>query len=237
MDSQSTTVSVPSVSLVVSAVSADSSALESLASNIGRLGLESTWVVDQPQMAKVLAKRIAGCQFAAAVTARSPQRLRSELANLQIAVQAISQTDVVVVAGDPEQLRSRAAMLADSGIKAVVPLTLESSAAKSPRQLPCGLWQLDPTVAFPMVRSRWSLLPARRPSLKDLLAGGSVCTAAIDLGQVSGRDVHSFSQLIEEIAFAKRELQLEVFAIGQQASALANRHEVKPQRSILRRAA
>lgn len=226
-----------SICLLVNAVAADSRMSQNLASACGKLGLTSTWIVDQSSQAKVLADSMAGFELAAAASARSPQRLRTEITNLQAGLQAISGTEVSVVAGEPHQLRSRAALLADMGISVVVPLAPSTSEAKQPRQLPYGLWQLDPTVTLPRARTRWSLLPARRPCVAQLTSAGPSSLAALTLSQASNSDVNSYLKLLQEVATSSRQDEIKVVTAGQMATALSSQNETKPQRSILRRAA
>lgn len=236
--SQASPSNVPSVSLLinVTAATTNSASIQSVASAVRQSQLPTTWIVDQPRQAQVLAAAVAEFESAALITARSPQRLRSELANLQAGLLAVTGKPLSVVAGDPQQLRSRAAMLADLGISAVLPDQLPAAGSKPPRQLPCGLWQLDPTISLPQQRGRWSLLPTRRPSLSQAV-GGATCIVSLDLAQASSRDLQSFTRLLEEAAQGRRDQQLNVVRVSQLAAQLAQRNEVKPQRSILRRAA
>ncbi len=234
---------VSSVALVINLAEQTASGAQFLAPLLTRLELPATWVVDQPQQAKVLAdKQLAAVnhELALTVEARSPQRLRSELANLQAAVQAVSGQEVSVVVGDPQQLRSRAALLADLGICAVVADSLQPGPAKPPRQLPCGLWQFDPAMSLPQASHRWSWLTARRPTLKHLLAAetsGDQKVVTIDLERANNRELQGCEQLLQEIAEASSQRQLQVATVRELALALASEREVRPQRSILRRAA
>jgi len=238
---------VPSVSLVInlSATSAEQFAAGArfFAPLLGKLALPATWVVDEPRQAKMLAERQlapSGCELALTVAARTPQRLRTELADLQAAVYAISGHKISVVAGDPEQLRSRAALLADLGIAAVVSGSQQPGPAKPPRLLPCGLWQFDPAMTLPQPRHRWSWLTARRSTLRRLLAAetsGDHKVVAIDLAQASDRDLQGYEQLLHEIADGSRQQPLRVATVRELAAELASQREVQPQRSILRRAA
>ncbi len=231
---------VPSVALVINLASptAEQTAAgaQRLTPVLDKLRLPATWVIVHPRQAKVLA----GHGLAVAVEARSPQRLRSELSNLQATVQAASGQEVSVVVGDPQQLRSRASLLADLGVAAVISATQQPGPTKPPRQLPCGLWQFDPAMTLPQPRHRWSWLTSRRPSLQQLLAdetSGILKVAAIDLGRASDRDLQNCEQLLQEISEAAEQQQLQVATISEMAAELASQREVKPQRSILRRAA
>ncbi len=234
---------VPSVALVINLASADVEQTAARAQLLGQLQMPATWVIDEPRQAKVLADRLlasAGHELALTVEARTPQRLRSELANLQAAVRTVSGQEVTVVVGDPQQLRSRAALLADLGIGAVVSETHQTGPARPPRLLPCGLWQFDPAMNVPQLRHRWSWLTARRLTLKHLLAtetSSNQKIAAIDLGQVNDRELKGCEKLLQEIAETVHQRQLQVATVSELAAELVSQREVKPQRSILRRAA
>ncbi len=231
---------MPSVALVINLASSVAektvAGAQLLAPLLDKLDLPATWVIAHPRQAKVLANH----ELALTVEARSPQRLRSELANFQANVQAASGQEVSVVVGDPQQLRSRASLLADLGIGAVVAATQQPGPTKPPRQLPCGLWQFDPAMTLPQPRHRWSWLTSRRPSLQQLLAAetsGNLKVTAINIEQASDRDLQGCEQLLQEIAESVRQQQLQVTTVSKMAAELASQREVKPQRSILRRAA
>ncbi len=214
-----------------------------LAPLLERLGLPATWVIDQPRQAKVLARLqllTTGHELALSVSARSPQRLQSDLANLQAEVLAVSGHEVSVVAGDPQELRSRAALLADLGIGAVVSGSQPSGPAKPPRLLPCGLWQFDSALNIPQPCHRWSWLTMRRPTLRHLMGSetsGKQKVVAIDLGKANSRELQGCGQLLQEIADASRQRQLNVATVSTLAALQRSKRKVKPQRSILRRAA
>lgn len=231
---------VPSVSLVLyQAVSATGQASAAvLARELNSLEIPATWVISEPQQAKILAdKRLVSAmdELALEVTARTPQRLRTDLSNSQAAVQAVSGHEVSTVVGDPQQLRSRAALLADLGIGAVLSNSTTSQ-IKPPRPLPCGLWQLDSSVSIPRPRRLWSLLAGRRVTAQQLQAAAPQQVVAIDLSSMSGRDLSGCGQLLREIADAVQGQQLRVATIRELGSQLASKNEIKPQRSILRAA-
>lgn len=236
---------VPSVSLVLyQAVSASGQASAAiLARELNRLEIPATWVISEPQQAKILAdKRLVSAtdELALEVTARTPQRLRTDLSNSQGAVQAVSGHEVSTVVGDSQQLRSRAALLADLGIGAVLSHFRASqtptSQIKPPRPLPCGLWQLDASVSIPQPRRLWSLLAGRRVTAQQLLAAAPQQVVAIDVSGMSGRDQSGCGQLFREIADAVQNQKLRVTTIRELATQLASKNEIKPQRSILRAA-
>ena len=232
---------IPKISLVLrdNGEPSNSRIVENLAFTSKRLKLATTWIISEPRQAKLLANQSPETEVAATVKARSPQRLRSELSNLQAGIESLTGQNVRAVAGDPQQLRARAALLADLGVTAIVSEAQAEDSAKPPRQLPCGLWQLDPSIALPRARSRWSLVPSRRPTIKRLLEGGAATGTilSIDLATAAPRDMQLFDRLMQEAAEASRQQFLSVVTISELATSLTHQHEVKPQRSILRRAA
>ena len=239
---------VPSVSLCInlSAPNKPGSNRENargLASQLRSLGLSATWIVDQPQDAHCLGGgQLASTTQELALTAdaRSPQRLRSELTNRQAAIQATSGQTVTVVWGDPEQLRARTALLDDLGITTVLASLSPATSEKPLRPLPSGLWQMTPTLSIPQPRRRWALLPFRGRGSKHLVAkatSGQPLVISIEVGLLSARDLKNCVVLFEEIATANRQRLLSVVTASELVAQFATRHEVKPQRSILRRAA
>ncbi len=235
--SQASQSNVPAVSLVIR-VAAENANPGAVRAAVRQAQVPTTWIIDQPAQAKMLADTPA-IEFGAAITARSPQRLRSDLANLQAGVQAITNQSLSVVAGDPQHLRSRASLLANLGIRAVVADGHVQDVTTTLRQLACGLWQFEKSLGFPGQRKRWSFLPTRQPSLLQLVGGdaNSPRVVAINLGEANSNDEKVFTQLLQEAAQASREQTLKVVSIGELADQLTDQHEVTPQRSILRRAA
>jgi len=237
---------VPSVALVINLVSPVSSGpgVDGVLAWSGlfrRLGLPATWVIDEPKQAKLLAETqlassgLASSELALAPRGDSPGRFFSDLANRLAAVRAVAGQQASVVVGDPRQLRPRAAMLAELGIGAVVSDGQSTFAAKPPKQLPCGLWQLEPTVRVAGTKRRWTLLPARRMSLTQVLDSRMAAEAV--LIEIAADEMSRCENLLHEIAQAAGEQQLVVSTVSQIAAKLASQHEVKPQRSILRVAA
>ena len=166
--------------------------------------------------------------------------MQSELSDRQAALQTIAGKTASVVVGDPVQLRARSALLANLGIEAVVADGTSAEASHQPRQLPCGLWQFRPAVALPRTRHRWSLLPARRLTAAQLLATASAFQPqllAIDVAKMSVRAWQDCERLVQEIAAAVKNRQAALLSIREAAAKLTSQRAVKPQRSILRRAA
>jgi hypothetical protein len=214
-----------------------------LVSQLGDLGLSATWVIDEARQVNRLGHgplATTAQEVALTANARTPQRLRSELSNRQAAVEAASGHVVSVIAGDPQQLRAHAGLLADLGIRAVVSQSPAAAVAKPPRQVPCGLWQLEASVSLPQQRRRWSLLPLRRLTIAQLLSMKSErrpIIVAIDAAQLSARELHHCQRLLQDIAAATHRQAFKVATVSNVVAQLASEHEVKPQRSILRSAA
>ncbi len=236
----------PSVSLILNLSAATNeqadSGIRTLSPLFERGTLTATWVVAEPRQVERIASGLLAStahEFAATVSARTPQRLRSELLALQASVQQLAGSPLSTVQGDAVQLRSRAALLSDLGVNAVVSETQTSQPAK-PRALPCGIWQLDAVVSIPQPRGRWSVFPTRRPSVKQLLEDDGASNprvVAIDFAAVGSRDLQSCESLLREISQAVEQQQLQVATVSTLAAELTKLHQVKPQRSILRRAA
>lgn len=218
-------------------------AAQALVAELQRLELPAIWILDPtaPKTAPGVCQLApADFELALAVTARTPQRLRSELANLQTEVRATCGKEISTVVGDAQALRSRAAVLADFGIGAVISAARDAAVGKPPRSLPCGLWQFEVALSVPQSRGLWSWLPTRRPNVKSLLAAavaGNPQVIAIDLAQLRRRELQGCVSLLDEIATARRQGQLQVTNVSDLAAELTSRNVVKPQRSILRRAA
>ena len=231
------------INLTNSAGTPGTAGAQALLAHLQRFDLPSIWMLDDPAEAKTIDfRKLAQDDFelALAVSARTPQRLRSELVTRQNQVRTTFGKEVSAVLGDAQALRSRAALLADFGIRAVISDARDSTAGKPPRLLPCGLWQFDTALSVPQSRGLWSVLPGRRPNVKPLLAAalaGTPQMIVIDLAQLRARELQGCLSLLSEIAAARREQQVRVTKVSDLADALSSRNVVKPQRSILRRAA
>lgn len=238
---------VPHVALVINLIPSNETGQiarnqQDLAAQFRKLGLPSTWLVAEPS--QVIAEgngQLATTSREIALTAaeRSPQRLRSELTSRQAEVTSVSGVPVTTIVGDSQQLRARTALLADLGISAVLSDSASAEVGKPPRLLPCGLWQLNPTVPLPQQRKKWSVLSTRRLSVEQLLARGSVSlpiVVEINLEKLAGRAWADCQNLMQEIAAANRRKLLSVATISEVVARLASQNEVKPQRSILRMA-
>jgi len=237
---------VPHVSLVINLSAASGSAASSekkrlLASQLSELGLSATWVIDQSRDVEGLGGGpLAKTRQEVALTAdaRSPQRLRSELSRRQAAISEASGHVVTAVFGDPLQLRARTTLLADLGITAVV-ANCPDTDMKTPRPLPSGLWQVEPTLTIPQPR-RWGLLPVRRIKAARISASAAInqpAVISIALDQLTARELQACDVLFQEIGESQQQGLLAAVTVSELALQTASRYEVKPQRSILRRAA
>jgi hypothetical protein len=146
-----------------------------------------------------------------------------------------------LVVGDLGAMRSRMTTLSEQGIRAICSSTTSAAETTNSRPLPCGLWQLAPSVCWPRRRlSRW--LPSRSTSIKDLAASAAEGTILVsiestELERVSARGLQSFEKLLREVSWSASRSQLQISTVSEIVADLASRREVKPQRSILRAAA
>ena len=233
---------VPSIAVVINLSERVVERIEASCGLFRHLGVPATWVVDGPKQAKLLAEaQLATSELALTAEMDLPGRLglpggvSSRLSSRLAAVQALTGQEVSTVVGDPRQLRARAAMLSDLGIRAVIAGGEWGVAAKPPKQLSCGVWQLDPAVRASGRRRRWGVLPVRRTSLRQVLNLGTASETL--LLEIAGGQMKQCERLLDEISRAVREQQLVVTTISQMVARLACEREVKPQRSILRVAA
>lgn len=171
----------------------------------------------------------------------SPSRFGKELANRLAGLTSFVGATPTLVVGDSRQLSSRMTSLSEQGIRAIFASSCPTSDAAKSRPLPCGLWQLVPSVRWPKRRlTRW--LPSRSTSVRDLLA--SACEGAVlvsvesaELQRVSARGLQSFEKLLREVSWSASRGQMQISTVSEIVADLVSRREVKPQRSILRAAA
>ena len=175
-----------------------------------------------------------------AATGFSQIRFRNELGSRLAGLANATRSAPTLVVGALGGLRTRATALAEQGIRAVFVSDPTSTDSTSPRPLPCGLWQLVPSVRWPRRRLlRW--LPTRSVSVKDLLASSSegvilVGIEATSLQKVSARGLQCFEKLLREVSWSASREQLQIVTVSEIVADLVSRREVKPQRSILRAA-
>lgn len=213
--------------------------------------LPATWTVDgaeqatqlQQQLASPikndLALRIASPAFR---PNSSPAQFRAEL-RAQIAVLgAANGAALRLVVGDPQLLRPRASLLAEQGIRGIMPVMPERQAVAKPRPLSCGLWQLEPSFSVPVKRRLASLLRSACPSVKQLIAATPTETTLVqvqadEFGRTGARSLQGLEKMLREISWAASRDQLVVSTVGELLTTLASQRAVSPQRSILREAA
>ncbi len=214
--------------------------------------LPATWVISDTKCAKLLAsQRTASSmitEFALTVDGpwsdvnTSPSAFRSELADRCAAIRAMTGRSIKLVAGNPQSLRVRAALLAEQGIAGIFSPQQDNASARS-RPLPCGLWQLELSVRIPQVRrfSQWFI--SRRFSAKQLISAsslGETTLVAVDTGKLgisNARSLQAFEKMLCEVSWAASRNQLAVTTAGEVVAELTSQQAVKPQRSILRVAA
>jgi hypothetical protein len=146
-----------------------------------------------------------------------------------------------LVVGDLQAMRPRMTTLSQHSVGAIFSNTLPLADAKGSRPLPCGLWQLNPTVRWPKRRlSRW--LPSRSTSIKDLCASASegavlVSIESAELERVSARSLQNIEKLLRELSWSASRGQMQIATVSEIVADLVSQREVRPQRSILRTAA
>jgi len=214
--------------------------------------LPATWVVADTQCAKLLAVQHTASstttELALAVRGRwsdtevPPSTFRRELADRCAAIRAMADRSVQLVAGDPELLRSRAALFAEQGIGGILS-TEEDQATTGSRPLPCGLWQLELNVRIPQVRRISQWFTGRRVSAKQLISAssqGETTIVAVETGKLgtsSARSLRAFEKMLRDVSWAASRNQVAVTTAGAVVAELSSQRAVKPQRSILRVAA
>jgi hypothetical protein len=230
---------VPAVALVINLegpVSQSSRQARSVFPLLRSLRLPATWAIETPQQAKMLAEEQLEAAGELALRVESLADVRGPFSNRLATVQAAAGQDVPVVVGDPQQLRLAASRLAQLGMTAVVAAPQHAPSAKQPRPLPCGLWRFDTALGLP--QRRWSLWPARRTSAQQLLRmAGPQLVVTLDLGRLNRRGLRSSERLLRDLAEYSSRGQLRIESVRCLAAELSCQNVVKPQRSILRRAA
>jgi len=245
----------PKVAFVINLAQADSSS-----PNLARLRhlmhlfhghrVAASWAVTNVSQARVLRDSSPGtsaADFALMVDDNwgasdvSSSRFGNELGSRLVGLKNSVGAAPMLVVGDLGALRSRMTLLADQGVRAIISNDHSASDASSSRPLPCGLWQLVPSLHWPKRRlSRW--LPSRSTSVKDLLAAdtrGSILVnvEAAALERVSARGLRSIEKLLREVSWSASRGQMQISAVSEIVADLVSEREVKPQRSILRTAA
>jgi len=213
--------------------------------------LPATWTVDSPERVDQLCKQHATTgkvEVALKIDRRwlsplsSHSQFRTALSSRIVALANASGISTCMVVGEPQLLRSRAAILAEQGITGVFSERQDCSTPAKLRPLPCGLWQLEPSFCIPPRRSWINFLTRRCPSTKQLLASKGenttfVMVQSADFGQGDARVLQSLEKLLREISWAASRAQLIVSTVGETLAELANQRVVKPQQSILKDAA
>ena len=214
--------------------------------------LPATWVVEDAQHAKMLAPQRTASPITTEVALAieglwsevetPPTVFRKELNSRCAAVRAAAESSIELVAGCPQQLRTKASLLSEQGIRGILSSTEDRNAPNS-RSLPCGLWQLEYQLRIPQKRSITSWFSTRSVSLKKLIsadASRETAIVAVDtsqLGNSSARSLQAFEKMLREVSWAASRNQIAVTTAGAVIAELSNHRAVKPQRSILKVAA
>jgi hypothetical protein len=171
----------------------------------------------------------------------SHSRFGNELSSRLAGLTKATGARPTLVVGDLGALRTRMTTLSEQGIRAICSSTSQATDTTNSRPLPCGLWQMSPSVRWPKRRlSRW--LPSRSTSLKDLTTSAAegailVSVESAELERVSARGLQSFEKLLREVSWSASRSQMQIATLSEIVADLASSREVKPQRSILRTAA
>lgn len=168
---------------------------------------------------------------------QSSKHFQSELQTNLTNLNEASSDDVTMILGKASHLRNRAAILAREGIGAILDPSLVK--APNPKPLPCGLWQLQPAMRLPQPSSIWKLLSKSKMSLNKLTAftKSIVLIDAGELNSLNARKILSIENFLKEISHTASRGQISVSTVSCLISDLADQRKIKPQRSILRRAA
>ena len=145
-----------------------------------------------------------------------------------------------LVMGDPEVLRSRLAFLSEQGVGGILSTKQSRRGRQAIRPLPCGLWQLEPTIKVAPARPLFDLLFPRRLSVKQVAAVRTVHFLYVDaevLQRMSARRFRGVEEFLRDLSVAQSQNQLTVCCASETVASLACPREAKPQRSILRVAA
>lgn len=213
--------------------------------------LPATWIVDTAERARLMREQNTAPASGEVAFRIDMQRLsplsshlqfRAELGSQIATLSDASEADAQLLVGDPQLLRSRATILAELGIVGVFFDQQDRSTPAKPRPLPCGLWQLQPSICLPQKRRLANLLSRRQTSVKRLLALDTAETAILmvrsaELGRSGARALRGLEKLLREISWAASRDQLIVSTVGETLAELTSQRVVKPQRSILRVAA
>jgi len=213
--------------------------------------LPATWTVDSPDRVGQLRKQHTSpekIEVALKIDRHwlsplsSHSQFRAALDSRISALSVASGTSTHLVVGDPQLLRTRAAVLAEQGITGIFSERQDCSAPAKLRPLPCGLWQLEPSFCIPPKRSLINFLARRCPSMKQLQAAKGAHTTLVmvqsaELGKAGARALRRLEKLLREISWASSRAQMTVSTVGETLAELSEQRAIKPQQSILKAAA
>ena len=239
---------LPQVAFVINLSSTDSTPSTSLVHHLEQLFLGNqipvTWSVDSSEQAKMFFKRqisTHGLDVALSLPANEPhssRKLHSLLRAQLRELEGMTGCEPSLVLGNCNELRSRAAVLAQEGIGAV--LSTESlKNASFAKSIPCGLWQLNPGLSLPQPNRFWSLFTGRKPSLRNLVTQNMNSGTMIVLVSVTDLTFkpQQLGTLLQDASNAAKRGQIGLAKMHELIANLVDQRRIKPQRSILRAAA
>jgi hypothetical protein len=230
---------VPPVSLVVRwPNSVPVAVADQLARRLSDARLASTWAIEEPTQAAVLAGRSHGSAAPASalmVAAGNPAAaIEAGIAKFQkagIPLEGI-QIDGALTRGSVER------RLCQAGVRAIVTGPRHGKASLV-RPLPFGVWELGPHVVVPPRRKLFGLLSGS-PQQISSASEPSPAIASIDMARIGGSQPGNWravDRLISDAAASAASGAARIVSIAEIAAELSEVAAPRPQRSILRAAA
>ena len=246
---------VPRVAFVINIASGDSPRispprLRHLVHLFRSHRIHATWALEDARIAALLQEQSA--ELSADHVALSLRALESDpslaarefggklTAKMNSLASSLSEPPGAVLSSG-SALRSRLPLLSDWGIHTVIRSSQVGSTGSRPRALACGLWQVTPSINLPR-RSIWQRLVRRGPSVRELSAAAVDDTVVVgvnstDFGKQSARHIQSFEKFLREASWGASRGQIELCSVAEIVAGLRERHQVRPQQSILKVAA
>ena len=243
----------PQVAFVINLSSTGSAPSTSLVHHLDQLFLGNqfpvTWAIESPEQAKSIFQRqisFKNLDLALSLPLNRDlpfRRLHSILQAQLRELEDMTGAETSLILGNCKELRSRAAVLAQEGIGAILSTESPRNDTSFAKPLPCGLWQLNAGLSLPQPRRFWGILSGRKPSLKNLL--GETSHTGTTVALISGADLDSrgssagssLGRLLQETSLAAKAGQISVTTTRALIADLVDQRRIKPQRSILRAAA
>ncbi len=246
---------VPRVAFVINLASSDSTRLSParlrhLIHLFRSHRIHATWAVEDASMAALLQEQSA--ELSADHVALNLRHLETgpQLAGREFSAKlTTSMNDLAsslsepprVVLSNGTELRSRLPLLSKWGICSVVSTGQHRSQSARPRALSCGLWQVTPSIELPR-RGMWQRMTRRGPSVREISAAAVQDTVLVSVNSTefekqSARHVQSFEKFLREASWGASRGQVDLCSVIEIVEGLAERHQVRPQQSILKVAA